>query len=143
MKIELITPEQYAIERAICDKAEAYAEAIMTEGGTKRRRNYLTAEEAAHPDYAACNNDMRGRVEQYELLRDRPDKFTAYISSCETMATVWTGLPLGRATVTASWKPGRSRDVMKQFVVWMGGNRYIGRGFGSGMYINLRKANKT
>jgi hypothetical protein len=54
----IIKRTTYEAERAICDKAEAYAERIMSEGGKYRLRGYLTKEEAAHPDYAACNNDM-------------------------------------------------------------------------------------
>jgi hypothetical protein len=34
----VLSPERYAIERAICAKAQAYAESVMCEGGTIRAR---------------------------------------------------------------------------------------------------------
>jgi hypothetical protein len=56
----VISPETYAIERAICDKAAAYWEANATysRGGWSS----MSAELSAHPDYAACSNEMRGRI---------------------------------------------------------------------------------
>lgn len=47
----IYTQTDYERERAICDKAEAYARATMATRGPKCC--YLTKEEAAHPDYAA------------------------------------------------------------------------------------------
>lgn len=81
MQIQPIDEATYRAERALCDAAAAYAARIMREGGDKRRRNYMTKEEAAAPVYAACNNDMRGRVEQFELLRDMPARFSAYLGN--------------------------------------------------------------
>ena len=63
------TESDYQRERAICDKAAAYAEQF-------RQRNgwiVIPREAALHPDYVDCDNAMRGRVEQYELLRDMPE----------------------------------------------------------------------
>jgi len=79
MPIETIDPETYRKEKAICDAAAEYARQVMVTRG--KRCNYLTAEEAAAPVYAACTNEMRGRVEQYEILRDLPETIVAYIGS--------------------------------------------------------------
>lgn len=140
------TPEDYARERAICDKAAAYAEAVMSEGGAKRRRNYLTTEEAAHPDYAACDNDMRGRVEQFELLRDLPDRFVAYLASgapdglgARIPVTVWTGLPLGVATVHTVGKARSQFGERQRFGrAVIGGRVYRWQGGGAGMFASFR-----
>lgn len=148
MKPEL-TPEQYAIERAICDKAAAYAESVMCDASGKRVRNYMTAAECTHPDYAACNNDMRGRVEQFELLRDLPARFVAYLGTPHAgqlgphamPVTTWTGNPLGTARRGwTSWRPPNSHCAsMSQYYATIGGREYTGRSQGAGMCIALRE----
>lgn len=150
MPIETISPEQYAIERAICDKANAYVERVCAAPA----RNYLTAEEAKDPDYAACNNDMRGRVEQFEILRDLPETIVAYmtlereesqrtnIEACKrwTVST-WSGHKLGFANETSRWKTPNSfmSSHMSQFMATIGGRTYTGRCGGSGMAITLKE----
>lgn len=133
--MHVLTPEQYAIERAICDKAHAYrmANATYDRDGWSTLSKVL----AAHPDYAACDNAMRGRVEQYEVLRDLPERFSAYVSADGAQVTTWTGDILGSAKVTASWRTGR-RTCMYQYVVTVGGKRYTGRCQGAGMLLNLQ-----
>lgn len=139
----VLSIEQYEIERAICDKAAAYAESVMAEGGSKRKRNYLTADECKHPDYAACDNDMRGRVEQFEILRDLPERLTAYIGERVTPSrhhvTVWTGLPIGGCTLVEH-SGGRWRfDRTYQCYATIAGREYTGRTQGVGMYVNLKE----
>lgn len=136
----VLNETQYKIERAICDKAQAYAERIMSEGGTKRARNYLTRDEAMHPDYVACDNDMRGRVEQYEILTSLPGSFIAYLGD-NNAATVWTGLRLSTDGIcTASWRVrSYTGSHMYQHLFTIGGRKYTGRGFGKGMCIVLRE----
>lgn len=149
MPIPTISAEQYATERAICDKAAAYARAAMAARGP--RCNYLTADEAKHPDYAACDNDMRGRVEQYELLHDTPETLVAYLGRPDRQAcnyetgqpwpvTVWTGREIGRAFVRSKWRV-RSfiGSHMHQFEARINGRVFTGRSFGEGMAIVLRE----
>ena len=137
----MLTQSQYEIERAICDKAHAYAKATMA-----GKRNYMTADECAHPDYAACNNAMRGRVEQFEILRDLPDTIVAYIGTKEPSRLsvdvgVWTGDKLGVAYQTSSWRVNSYVDnVMYAYRAKIGNREYVGRGFGQGMSIVLRAA---
>jgi hypothetical protein len=140
MTIETIDRETYERERAICDKARAYAEKIMCEGSSKRKRNYMTADEAAHPDYAACDNDMRGRVEQYEILNNPPETFVAYIDS-DNAASVWTGRKVSTSGVcTSSWRVNSHyRLRMYQYRFKIAGREYTGRGLGKGMAIVLRE----
>lgn len=148
----VLSPSQYEIERAICDKATAYAESVMCDGGSKRKRNYMTADECKHPDYAACDNDMRGRVEQFEILRDLPEQLTAYIGNREPNGmgvermvgrsypvTVWTGLQIGNCTLVEH-SGGRWRfDRTYQCYATIGGREYTGRTQGVGMYVNLKE----
>lgn len=150
MTIQTISAEQYAIECAICDKAAEYAERVMCEGGDKRKRNYLTAEEMQHPDYAACSNDMRGRVEQFELLRDAPEVIFAYVGrpkgngmDCDRQVgqsypiTVWTGHVIGTATRGAARRQGYA--TFNQYYARIAGREYTGRGAGPGMWIRLKE----
>ena len=136
------TPETYTIERSICDRAKAYAESVMVDPITGKRRNFLTAEESAHSDYAACDNDMRGRVEQFEILRDLPDVIVAYLGEVfrgTFPVQVWTGLAIGNARCVSEWRVNSYMSTTRgAFRATIGGREYHGRGFGAGMSIVLR-----
>lgn len=133
----MLTPEMYAIERAICDKAEAYASATRAKRG--KGCNFITAEEAAHPDYAACSNEMRGRVEEYELKTTQPDRIFAYLNSDCSAVTVWTGNILGRVHYLTKGR-GNFGDWRYYFRVAIAGATYSGVGYGGGgMHCRLRK----
>lgn len=125
----------YQRERAIVDKAQAYwnANAEYSRGGWSR----MSAEKCAHPDYAACDNAVRGRVEAFELQRDKPDVFTAYISSDGQSATTWPGDVIGRAECTGNYR-GRNYSRVFCWRVTAFGREYYGRNSGRGMVINLR-----
>ena len=134
----MLTAEQYALERAIVDRAEAYRERVTTKG--RGGWSVLTAEQAAHPDYAACDNAMRGRVEQYEVRTRLPEHVAAYVGKGGQHVTTWAGDPLGVARVLSSW-PVRSYvgSRMRQYCVCINGANYTGRGFGEGMLVMLRR----
>lgn len=134
----MIDAATYATERAICDKAHAYARVTMAAKG--KGCNWLSAEEAAHPDYAACNNEMRGRVEQYEIIRDMPERFAAYVSSDGKHITVWTGDVLGTCEMGAPFRAGWGNTKQYSIRATINGVRYVGRGQGEGMCVMLRKS---
>ena len=134
----IITHGQYLTERHICRVADSYwrDNASFDKSGVSS----MSKELAAHPDYAACSNEMRGRVEQYELNRDKPERFTAYVSSQGEACTVWTGLMIGRTT---------HAKLTKRHSAWMGkvyhytfetiwGQTYAGYG-ACGCCINLKR----
>lgn len=141
-----LTHAQYTIERAICDKAAAYADSVMA-----GKRHYLTAEEAQHPDYSACDNDMRGRVEQFEILTTPPESFVAYMGKADTQSTnyaacrpwpvtTWTGHKLGFAYCGAKWRVNSYLGShMHQFTARVAGREYTGRGLGEGMAVVFRE----
>lgn len=150
MTIATITAEEYATLRAICDKADACAKFLMA----GRKGNFITAEEAKHPDYAACNNEMRGKVEQYDLLHATPETIYAYVGTPNRNGMgldrtygqtypvqVWTGLPIGYATKGKSWRIHGSAwgTHMSMFYARINGREYQGRGFGEGICITLRE----
>jgi len=135
----MMTEHEYLAARAICDKATAYWQANAT--FSKDGWSSLDAAKAAHPDYAACSNELRGMVEQHELFRDKPARFSAYVSSDEQTVTCWPGNALGKVT---------SRTLTKRRSDWQGkvysyrartswGKVYQGYG-AAGCLINLREA---
>lgn len=128
----MIDAATYAIERAICDKAEAYARATMLRDG--KQTNYLTAEEAKHPDYAACDNAMRGRVELFELHRDKPAAFSAYVVGGKV--TTWMGDVVGEITNRSTLGKGWTWRSVTVRSAW--GTIYRGREYASMQLINLR-----
>jgi hypothetical protein len=138
----MIDAATYAIERAMCDKARAYARATALRNG--KQTNYLTAEEAQHPDYAACDNAMRGRVEQYELLTNTPERFGAYVSSDGKSIMTWTGDSLGSCHLGAGWRVRSfTGSRMFQATAWVNGREFTGRKFGPGMYVSLRETARS
>ena len=145
----MISPEQYAIERAICDKAENFAEQFRNHNGWI----VIPSDAAKHPDYAACDNDMRARVEEFEFFRDMPERYGAYIATdTETRRcpgegewiklTLWTGVQIGKGMIVSSWCQGATR----MFSGWVRARNpvtgewreYAWRGQGVGMYASLR-----
>lgn len=136
----MLTNEQYRIEREICDKAESYARTCMAMRGPKC--NYITAEEAADPIYAACNNEMRGRVELFELHRDKPEHFSAYSTvedGCYSVTT-WMGDSLGRVVFVGLWHRnnlGAKWRVLHVRADW--GGVYSGREYKSRQLVNFRR----
>lgn len=150
MTIQTIDAATYAKERAICDKAAAYWEANANYG--RGGWSSLSHEKAAHPDYAACDNAMRGRVEQYEILRDLPERVFAYVGKGNRNGmgldriigqthpvTVWTGLPLGFCTMGRPFRSGWGHTKNCMIYARIGGREYVGRGQGEGMCVSLRE----
>jgi hypothetical protein len=104
-----------------------------------RRSVHVSEIEAA--GLSDVTNDMRGAVELYELNRDRPEKFTAYVSSDGKSITTWMGDILGNITYTRQDSRRRSwhNDKMRTVYATIWGRRYYGRNSGNGMVINLRR----
>lgn len=130
------TNADYARERAIIDKANEYwkANASFDRNGASS----MSAELCANPQYAAATNDMRGRVERYEFLRDMPDTYVAYANSDMTRVTTWNGEELGALRITNNWRSNfGDRRYSGRAVI--GGATYSVLAFGSGMYCRLRK----
>lgn len=127
------TQADYDRERAICNKAAAYAKQF-------RQRNgwiVIPKEAAAHPDYATCDNAMRGRVERFEIFRDKPARLYAYLSSECGEVTTWPGDILGSARVEHYRTPKGAARVRIETTI--AGARYKGFGEGAGMFCNLRR----
>lgn len=53
----VLSPERYTIERAICAKAQAYAESVMCEGGTVRAR--VAGREYTGRGFGECSRRKR------------------------------------------------------------------------------------
>ena len=113
----MLTDTEYTAARAIVDKAQTYWETHATYG--KGGFSSMSAELASHPDYAACTNDMRGDVEEYELHRDKPERFTAYVVPDSEPGTykltLWPGQRIGKVTHR---KSGKRRDTVTVWTDW-------------------------
>ncbi len=136
----LIQTAEYKRLRAICDTADSYWKEHATHG---RSGSSMSAELAAAPEYSACSNEIRGMVEQFEILQNPPERLAAYIGADEhgrPLVTVWTGLPLGCAHVTSKWRVDSymSRERFA-YSAMIGGREYHGRGFGKGMFVSLKE----
>lgn len=144
-----LSPDEYKSARAVVDKADAYWQQVT--GG---KRNWISREEAEHPDYAAASNDLRGRVEQYEILTNPPERLVAYIGTLtheernrtnvaslrRYTVIVWTGEQIGTATQGAKWRVNSwIGSHMAQYYATIAGREYTGRGLGEGMCISLRE----
>ena len=131
----MITETQYAEFCAICDKAQEYWKANATY--SKSGWSSMSAELSAHPDYSACTNGMRGKVEQFEILRDLPDQLTAYVGSNSLSVTTWTGDKLGGLWQKSVWRNCYGTR-MYSYRASIGGKEYTGRSQGAHCIINLR-----
>ena len=126
----------YERERALVDKADAYwkANATYSKGGWSS----MSKELSAHPDYAAVNNAMRGRVEHFEFMRDKPERYVAYLSSDERTITTCTGQPFGAFRLGNKWRSNFG-DMRRAGRATIDGTEYSVLAFGGGMYCHLRK----
>ena len=133
----MIDAATYTIERAICDKAEAVMRELWpawAKGGV------IPQAVCDHPDYKACDNAMRGRVEQYELLTNPPERFVAYVARDGISVTTWMGDRLGSCWLGSGWRvAGYVNSRMYQVHATIGGRTYTGRSPGRGMYVSLRE----
>lgn len=140
------TPAQYRRERALIDADNAWRELAMAENGP--RANFITAEQNKRKPrrLRAVDNEMRGRVEQFELLRDLPDQFTAYLESgkpdgqgARLAVTCWPGNPLGYAVVhTVGQRRNWHGERQRYGRAWINGREYSWQGQGAGMYARFR-----
>jgi hypothetical protein len=144
-----LSQEKYDVESKTCKVWLEFVNKTMSDTG----KNYLTPQEWKANPVPDCDNDMRGRVEQFEILRDLPEIFTAYLDKpnrngmgCDRVigqtypVIVWTGLKVGFATKGSSWRVSSYiGDEMSQFYARVGGREYTGRSFGEGMCITLRE----
>lgn len=139
-------PAQYRKERALVDAEWQWTKAAMAENGP--RANYVSAEQSKRKPkrLQQVDNEMRGRVEQFELLRDLPDRFTAYLESdkpdgegSRLAVTCWPGNPLGFAVVhTVARRRSWVSDAQRYGRAWINGRQYAWQGPGAGMYAHFR-----
>jgi hypothetical protein len=137
-KLGVLNESLYQLERRLVDLDSEWSEQFRQPNGWT-----VIPADAQRPDaIAMVDNDMRGRVEQFELLNEAPERFTAYIGSDGRSVTVWTGLKLGTAWTTSSWR-GPNGTKLFAYRAKIAGREYYGRSQGSGMYINLTRAKES
>lgn len=127
MTIETLTAAEFARLAPMVDANQKAMRSIP---------NGLKSEEfRARLPHPEIGNTETGRVEQYRLREERPDKFSAYLSSDGKRVTVWTGETLGYVI----GYPRRSRDNrITTFSFRMNGRDYHARGSGYGMICGCK-----
>lgn len=94
---------------------------------------------STHPyPFPHIGNKEAGAVEQYEIRRDMPAEFGAYLSSDGKSVTVWTGDVLGYVVGRVSrWRDnfGGEREAGR---FMMRGKTYSWRGQGNGMFCRCK-----
>lgn len=125
MTIETLSAAEFA---ALAPKVDANQKAMQE---LPNPRNPET-----HPlPFPEIGNAETGKVEQYRLREEKPDRFGAYLSSDGKTVTTWSGDILGFVMGV----PGRSRDNrFTYFVFRMNGRDYRGQGAGYGMYCGCK-----
>ena len=145
----MLSKVEYNEARALCDAAH---KAMCDNWPGWANGGAVPKSVSTHPDYLACNNEIRGKVEQYEILTDTPETIFAYIGApmgngmgCDGFVgqsypvTVWTGEKIGNATKGATWRVGNYGDELSQFYARINGREFTGRGQGQGMCIILKE----
>lgn len=142
----MLSAGQYEVERAIYDRAEAIfrelAPKVFNRGGA------IPEAVTSHPDWRACDNAMRGRVEQYEICTNPGEIVVAYLDKPDARGvhpvTTWMGDPIGAARCIASRRVNSFTGThMGSYRARIAGRDYHGRGFGSGMSIVLRETSAS
>lgn len=125
MTIETLTAEQFA---DLAPKVDA---------NQKFMRNAPNPRDPeTHPlPFPDVGNDETGKVEQYRLREEKPDRFGAYLSSDGKRVTTWTGDTLGYVMGTVN-EPRFATRV--SFSFRMAGRDYYAQGGGRGMYCGCK-----
>lgn len=111
-------------------------------------------EQATCPRNARITNEELGRLEQFEVWRDKPERLFAYVkfsahgeprtaSDVRTgdvaAVTTWPGTPLGYGTVGHVWRSNFG-DRRASLSVIIAGERYSGTAYiGAGEYCELTR----
>lgn len=143
------SPEQYKRERRAIAAYEKWAEQYRQRNGW----TVIPAGEKPRGIARTVDNAMRSRVERFRIFTEQPQELCAYIGDNEPNGigidrqigrsypvTVWTGEPIGRATIGKQWRVRSHWGThMCQIYARINGREYTGRGFGPGMIVRLRE----
>ena len=128
----MLTQEEYAILRAKYDTYHAAREAQYP------KQNAFTPEMLATLP-PVTTNDETSAIEVFEFMRDKPDRYVAYVSSDAKSVTTWTGDHLGTLRMSGSMYRSNMGDKRTPITVKaINGRTYYGRSQGSGMCVSLR-----
>lgn len=127
MTIETLTVAEFA---ELAPKVDANQKAMRELPNGMPSEQYRAA--LPFPD---IGNSETGKVEQYRLREEKPDRFGAYLSCDGKAVTTWTGDILGYLTNT----PNRSRcGRFVTFAFRMNGRAYHARCSGRGCYCGCK-----
>lgn len=136
--MQTYTESDYLRDKAIVDRANAYWQSHAT--FARNGWSSMSADLASHPDWAACDNGTRGRVESFELARDKPDRFAAYVTNKPDVA-LWPGNVIGTITYRGHWNTsGFGHSTKWRQVVFRSawGMEYHGREYNTMQLVRFR-----
>jgi hypothetical protein len=122
MTIEMLTVAQF---QELAPKVDANQNAMRSIPS-----GLPSAEFRARLPFPDVGNDEYGKVEQYRLRQEKPDRFVAYLSSDGRRVTTWNGETLGH--VMGTIRRERWRENVR-FSFRMNGRDYYAQGGGHGM----------
>lgn len=133
--LTLESPDQYRTLRAQLDVHNAEVDA--------RFRDKPTGWASYKPDdleHYAPTNDERSAIEVYEFVRDKPERYFAYVELNARTVTTWTGQKLGTITrIGREYRDAFGGQRIPITVQGINGVRYHGIYFvSSGDYCRLR-----
>ena len=138
----MIDEATYTDYRARINAFEAWLDTKRTfKNGQPYSISYRDEDMPAEVRALGVTNEMRSAVEVFELHRDKPQKFSAYMRGGNGAGTHVIALftVVGRVLDTKEWRDrhGNRRYSIRMRADW--GGEYVGQTQGAGMYVNLRK----
>ena len=88
-------------------------------------------------------NELRSKIETYEFMQDKPDRYFIYIDEKENVATTWTGDKLGIVHFGKEYRSNMNDKRINIDVIGINGIKYHGTYFkSSGDYARIKAYKK-
>lgn len=95
---------------------------------------------ATPPGGAEVSNAERSAAEEYDWRNDPPDRYFLYVDETASLATTWTGQPLGRVVFGREWRDSFGGKRQSVTVHGTNGATYHGTYYkSSGQYARIRR----
>lgn len=137
-----MTSEQYAIAKM---RIAEYDAASLNYRTLNKTNGIPEAVWKTFPHADIVDNALKGLVEVYEFLHDKPERYFLYITTTPVMtfATTWVGDKLGTVVLGREWRSNFGDKRQAVTVKGINGVTYVGTYYkGAGQYARIR-AKKT
>lgn len=94
---------------------------------TAHKTNAIPGEVAATFPYAdIVTNELRSKIETYEFIKDKPERYFIYINEKEQIATTWMGDYLGKVSFGSVYRSNMSDRRQSIDIAAVNGLKYYG-----------------